>query len=132
MPEMALTVVEDFPTKDIALLRKERNLLASKRISNPVAVTLVYPVIERYFIVWPNWRVSLFSSVFCVQVPLRVLPKMVHENDMPSLKTNVTAPSLMPTYSNALLILVSTPEVTAVPARLERVLSLWRSTAAPL
>ena len=41
MPEMALTVVEDFPTTDIALLRKERNLLASKRISYPVAVTLV-------------------------------------------------------------------------------------------
>ena len=41
VPEMALTVVEDFPTTDIALLRKERNLLASKRISNPVAVTLV-------------------------------------------------------------------------------------------
>ena len=74
----------------------------------------------------------MFSSVFCFQVPLRVLPKMVQVNDIPSLKTNVTAPSLRPTFSNALLILFSTPEVTAVPARLERVLSLWRSTAAPL
>ena len=67
--------VEPFPAKERADLMNVRNLSASKRISQPSEVLVNVPVIERYFMTFPYWRVTLLASSLICHVPERLIPK---------------------------------------------------------
>ena len=66
--ESSDAAVEPFPAKERADLMNVRNLSASKRISQPSEVLVNVPVIDRYFMTFPYWRVTVLASSFICHV----------------------------------------------------------------